>query len=116
MFQKIFKLIKDFLAEMKKFSKRDDKSMNVVELKQVKQDSQTMIRIVNIRLGFILFYFTFDSKIDDIIQYSNNILALQKCIDLRIGQLQYKHRPYSVVYKINQHILGLYQVFLCYSI
>jgi len=35
-----FKLVKDFLAEMKKkFGKRDDKSMNMVELQQVKQDS-----------------------------------------------------------------------------
>ena len=47
------------------------------------------------------------SRIDNIIQYSNNILALQKVhvLQSRLGQLYCVHRPQSVVYKVDQFVL-----------
>jgi len=41
-----FKLVKEFLAELKEFGERDDKSAKVVELRKMKQRSRTMEEFV----------------------------------------------------------------------
>jgi len=41
-----FKLVKEFLAELKEFGERDDKSAKIVELKMMKQGSRTMEEFV----------------------------------------------------------------------